>query len=401
MKENIWNKKPIEIKVLYYITHKENVSSILQHGILSHTLVLEKGLQYRAIYDSNRVNNRETKLVNGQSLWQFANVYFQARNPMMYRVASNNDVSDLAIIAINREVMNSPGIFITDGNAANKDTNFYHLNDGLKVLSEIWEIITSEYWNPMDGSKRKIMAECLVPSHIPSEHIHTIYVANQKTADELRTVINSSRVSVVPEPNLFFLPTHRYRITQNLSLIEGDMFFSNMQTLTVSVNVVGIMGKGLASRTKYQFPDVYVNYQDACRRKSLRMGKPFLYKREVSFDEELVDEPGTVTSPNSVKWFLMFATKRHWRENSDLDGIIEGLQWIIDNAATEGIKSLAMPALGCGLGKLEWKDVGPEMCQRLVAVNIPVAIYLPRERDIPREYLTDTYLLSKTGCHTT
>jgi hypothetical protein len=27
------------------------------------------------------------------------------------------------------------------------------------------------------------------------------------------------------------------------------------------VNTVGVMGKGLASRAKYQFPDVYVRYR--------------------------------------------------------------------------------------------------------------------------------------------
>jgi O-acetyl-ADP-ribose deacetylase (regulator of RNase III) len=194
---------------------------------------------------------------------------------------------------------------------------------------------------------------------------------------------------------MFFLPARRYRITDLLSLAEGDMFFSTMQTLTVSVNTVGIMGKGLASRAKYQFPDVYVVYQDACRKKALKMGKPFLYKREVSFDDELVDEPQAFAGPNCVKWFLVFATKRHWRENSDLDGIEEGLRWIIANHKKEGIASIALPALGCGLGNLDWRKVGPLLCQNLVRLGIPVAIYLPREKAISQEYLSPEYLLGR------
>ncbi len=172
------------------------------------------------------------------------------------------------------------------------------------------------------------------------------------------------------------------------------MFFSNMQTLTVSVNVVGIMGKGLASRAKYQFPDVYVVYQDACKKKWLKMGKPYLYKREASFDDELFDEPGNLTTPNGVKWFLLFPTKHHWRENSDIKGIEEGLRWLVANYKAEGIRSIALPALGCGLGNLDWKDVGPIMCRNLAQIEIPVAIYLPREREISKEYLSSTYLLA-------
>ena len=387
-------RKQVEVKGLFYITHKDNVPSMLRHGILSHASVLEREVSYRAIYDSEIVSNRQEKLApDGQSLWQFANVYFQARNPMMYRVAHEKGKNDLAVIGLNSSVLSLPGVFITDGNAANTGTNFYYQREGMAALTEIWDIVNGEWWNSMDGSKRKIMAECLIPSNIPPEYIHSIYVANQKIADDLRLTIGTSRVPVVPEPNLFFLPARRYRITPNLFLAEGDMFFSSMQTLTVSVNVVGIMGKGLASRAKYQFPDVYVIYQDACRRKTLRMGKPYLYKREASFDEELVDGPGAISSPNGVKWFLLFATKSHWRQNSDLPGIIEGLEWISKNALKEGIKSLAMPALGCGLGNLEWKDVGPVMCRYLAKLDMPVAIYLPRERDISPEYFRPDYLL--------
>lgn len=387
-------RKQVEVKGLFYITHKDNVPSMLRHGILSHASVLEREVSYRAIYDSEIVSNRQEKLApDGQSLWQFANVYFQARNPMMYRVAHEKGKNDLAVIGLNSSVLSLPGVFITDGNAANTGTNFYYQREGMAALTEIWDIVNGEWWNSMDGSKRKIMAECLIPSNIPPEYIHSIYVANQKIADDLRLTIGTSRVPVVPEPNLFFLPARRYRITPNLFLAEGDMFFSSMQTLTVSVNVVGIMGKGLASRAKYQFPDVYVIYQDACRRKTLRMGKPYLYKREASFDEELVDGPGAISSPNGVKWFLLFATKSHWRQNSDLPGIIEGLEWVSKNALKEGIKSLAMPALGCGLGNLEWKDVGPVMCRYLAKLDMPVAIYLPRERDISPEYFRPDYLL--------
>lgn len=74
-------RKQIEVKSLYYITHRDNVPSILKHGILSHASILDRTLPYHTIYDSDIVSNRQEKLApNGQSLWQFANTYFQARN---------------------------------------------------------------------------------------------------------------------------------------------------------------------------------------------------------------------------------------------------------------------------------------------------------------------------------
>lgn len=189
------------------------------------------------------------------------------------------------------------------------------------------------------------------------------------------------------------LPLSRRRIGVNLSLVKGDIFFTELQTLTIPVNLQGVMGKGLALHTKQKFPDVYVAYQDACRAKQITETKPYLYKREASLDEELADYGSQLNTPNAVKWFLIFATKRRWQENSRMDDIEDGLQWVRDNFRKQGIQSLAIPALGCGLGRLKWKDVGPLMCRYLHGLGINVAIYLPREGTIPAQYLTQAHLL--------
>ena len=203
-----------------------------------------------------------------------------------------------------------------------------------------------------------------------------------------------SKVSfIIPEPELFFLPSRKISLTKNLSLVEGDMFFSRMQTLTISVNTVGVMGKGLASRAKYQFPDVYVKYQDLCRRKILQMGKPYLYKRESSLDFILADESERLPNTNLQTWFLLFPTKTDWRKMADFKGIETGLNWLVNNYEKEGIESLEIPALGCGLGWLSWGTVGPMLCRYLQKLNIPVNLHLPLERRIPDEQLSKDFLL--------
>ncbi len=182
-------------------------------------------------------------------------------------------------------------------------------------------------------------------------------------------------------------------MTNTLFLVEGDLFFSQMQTLTISVNTVGVMGKGLASRAKYQFPDMYVHYEDLCKKKILKMGKPSVYKREAFIDTQLADDPFSFPNPNSNKWFLLFPTKQHWRHKSPRDGIEQGLQWLRNSYQQEGIQSLAVPALGCGLGGLDWQDIGPLMCRYLAQIDIPVRIYLPREQSIDTKFLSADFLL--------
>ena len=386
----------LDIRNLYYITHIDNLPSILEKGILSHERIENEQLQPARIYNTDIVNRRKEKSTPDQkSLWRYANLYFQPRNPMMYRVVHEKGPKNLVVVSVAKEILHTSGVFIADGNAANAPTQFYFPANGLKMLQQQWKIVQNEWWNTLDGSKRKIMAECLVPDSVAPEFINSIYVPDEETRGSISRKVGSRSISIIPEPKMFFQPNSRDKIGENISLINGDMFFSTLQTLTISVNLQGIMGKGLASRAKYQFPDVYVAYQDACRSKRITAVKPYLYKREGSLDEELADFGTNLDTRNAVKWFLLFATKRKWRENSRLEDIEGGLDWVRHNFQAQGIESLAMPALGCGLGGLDWKDVGPLMCKYLHSIGIDVAIYLPRERKIPREYLTESHLLAR------
>ncbi len=389
--------RSFNIKSLCYITHIENLPSILERGILSHSRIESQNVPYTPIYDSNIVSVRKEKPTphGGKSLWDYANLYFQPRNPMMYRVAHEKHKQTLAIVGVAPEVLHGRNVLITDGNAANSPTEFYSTSAGLKMLQKQWKVIQNDWWSEGDGSKRKIMAECLVPDQVDPEHIHSIFVADHTTQTRVQEIVGNTQLPVVPESHMFFQPRSRVQIGSNISLIDGDMFFSTMQTLTVSVNLQGIMGKGLASRAKYQFPDVYVCYQDACRAKRIKARQPYLYKREASLDQELADLSLPLSTPNAMKWFLLFATKRTWRENSRLDDIEGGLDWVRKNFQKERIRSLAMPALGCGLGTLDWADVGPLMCRYLHGIEIPVAIYLPREGKIHSQYLEESYLLAR------
>ena len=88
----------LDIKALYYITHIDNLPSILEKGILSHERIEDDQVQTARIYNTDIVNIRKEKNTpNQKSLWSYANLYFQARNPMMYRVVHEKGARDLAV----------------------------------------------------------------------------------------------------------------------------------------------------------------------------------------------------------------------------------------------------------------------------------------------------------------
>lgn len=384
-------------RYLYYITHIDNISSILKNGVLSHEQIEERKINYVPIYNENVVSLRKDKKTpDGKSLWYYANFYFQPRNPMLYAVRKKFRSENIAVIACYRgDAIDVPGALVTDGNAASNPTQFFPANQLNKVLKNLRSVDGLEYWNEEDGSKRKMMAEVLIPESYGPEKIHSILVSSELTKDKVDSILSNSKFHphVLIDPRTFFDPDYESKITDSLTLVRGDMFFSGLQTLTVSVNTKGVMGKGLASRAKYQFPDVYIKYQDACRNKSLKLGRPVLYKREAALDVELADEPYLLEEPNNHTWFLLFATKEDWRDRASKEGIIQGLEWLVKYYRKEEIKSLAIPALGCGLGWLDWKDMGPVLCKYLSKLEIPVQLYVPAEKPIPDEQLTKEFLL--------
>ena len=372
---------------LYYITHIETLPSILEHGILSFEKCGQRGIKRARIHDrihnQGAVHRRDTKPMQaGRSLLDYANLYFQPRNPMMYSVVGAKKKKKPVVVSISKNVLYEEGVFVADGSSTDEQTKIKLVSEGLKILERQWKIVQNDWWNKDDGSKRKIMAECLVPDSVKPEFISSIFVADDKALDHVKPIVGKRPIPVDSKPDIFFQPKSRtpIRKQKHITLVDGgDIFFSSMQTLTVTVNLQKIMGKGLALRAKRQFPDVYIKYEEACRSKRINTGRPYLYKRETSFNHELADSSFSPSTPQAVKWFLLFPTKRHWRDDSRIEDIEDALKWVKNNYKEKEIKSLALPALGCGLGKLCLNDVIPLMCEHLHEIGIEVEIYLPRD----------------------
>lgn len=125
---------------------------------------------------------------------------------------------------------------------------------------------------------------------------------------------------------------------------EGDLLRADAEALVNPVNCVGVMGRGLAAQFKRAFPANFEGYEKACDRGEVVPGRMF-----VTQTEEL-------TGPRLI---VNFPTKRHWRAKSRIEDVQSGLEALATEVRERGIRSIAIPPLGCGLGGLDWAEVRP------------------------------------------
>lgn len=126
----------------------------------------------------------------------------------------------------------------------------------------------------------------------------------------------------------------------------GDILAEDAEALVNTVNCVGIMGRGIALQFKEAFPENFKAYEAACGRNEVQPGQMFVF------------ETGFLANP---KYIINFPTKRHWRGKSRIEDIEAGLQALVGEIRRRGIRSIAVPPLGSGLGRLDWRQVRPRI----------------------------------------
>ncbi len=127
---------------------------------------------------------------------------------------------------------------------------------------------------------------------------------------------------------------------------QGNLLDAPTEALVNTVNTVGVMGKGIALMFKEAFPANFQAYESACKQKQVKIGKMF------------VTENRTFTG---LRWIINFPTKKHWRQPSKLEWILEGLDDLRRFIEEQQIRSIAVPPLGAGNGGLDWSTVRPEV----------------------------------------
>lgn len=143
---------------------------------------------------------------------------------------------------------------------------------------------------------------------------------------------------------------------------KGNLLEADVEALTNPVNCIGVMGKGLALDFKKAYPENFHLYKLACNKGEVKPGAMFI----------------TTTNLTKPKYIINFPTKRHWRETSYIEDIKSGLVALVADIKSLEIQSIALPALGCGLGGLRWQDVEPLIVSAFEQLpEVQVKLYLP------------------------
>ena len=147
-----------------------------------------------------------------------------------------------------------------------------------------------------------------------------------------------------------------------IAYLRGNLLEDDAQALVNTVNTVGVMGKGIALQFKQRFPANFVAYAQACKLGQVQTG------------HMLVTEPGELTGP---RWVVNFPTKQHWRDPSRLEWVVDGLQDLRTFLVSHQVQSIALPALGAGLGGLPWPMVRGHIETALGDLSVDVRVYEP------------------------
>lgn len=148
----------------------------------------------------------------------------------------------------------------------------------------------------------------------------------------------------------------------------GNILGDHADILVNTVNTKGVMGKGIALAFKKAFPGNFKHYEREVKEGRASVGKLIVF-------------PTGLTHP---KYIINFPTKQDWRHPSKMSYVEDGMKDLVEqlNKITDA-RSIALPPLGCGNGKLDWKEVKPVMLRYLepLSDSWEIIIYEPGYKD--------------------
>lgn len=147
-----------------------------------------------------------------------------------------------------------------------------------------------------------------------------------------------------------------------ITYLRGNLLEDDAQALVNTLNTVGVMGKGIALQFNQRFPPNFAAYAQACKRGQVHTGRMF------------ITEPGELAGP---RWVVNFPTKQHWRDPSRMEWVVDGLQDLRSFLVSNSVQSIALPALGAGLGGLSWPAVRGQIETTLGDLAVDVRVYEP------------------------
>jgi ssDNA thymidine ADP-ribosyltransferase, DarT len=179
-----------------------NISSVMAHGILSYERAAS--LPHRSVAMQPVQEKRDKKQVpGGLMLHHYANLYFHARNPMLFKRLS--EAATLCVLRVSTDVLRLPGTVLSDQNAASDYVRFYDPSQWEMLSFD--DIYALDWRHPGDQiaywrHRARKCAEVLVPRSIPSRFVLGAYVVDHAASERL--VALGFQLPIALNPVLFF-----------------------------------------------------------------------------------------------------------------------------------------------------------------------------------------------------
>lgn len=192
-----------DLTELHYITPIANLPSIMRHGIVCNRRSKRLGASSIAMQDVQSIRAKRA-VPGGRMLHDYACLYFNARNPMLYLRLSQR--STLCVLSVNPAVLDLPEVVITDQNAASKWVRFAAGPKGVNIVSR--HRTFAEWWtHPEDQieewrHKAAMCAEILVPDCVPPTFIQAAYVSDSVANQRIRELALGVKTTI--NARLFF-----------------------------------------------------------------------------------------------------------------------------------------------------------------------------------------------------
>jgi ssDNA thymidine ADP-ribosyltransferase DarT-like protein len=187
---------------LHCIMPIANIGSVMTHGILSYDRAAK--LAHQSVAMQPVQDKRDRKQVpGGLKLHQYANLYFHARNPMLFKRL--NEAANLCILQVSTQVLDIDGAVISDQNAASDYVRFLHPRQW-KLLD--FDAIYAMDWRHPDDRvafwrhRARKCAEVLVPQRVEPRFLAGAYVVDD--AARVRLTALGFALPVTANPVLFF-----------------------------------------------------------------------------------------------------------------------------------------------------------------------------------------------------
>lgn len=184
----------------YNIMPISNLASVLKYGILSNELA--ERIPHRSVAMSIIQDRRDQVLIpNGLMLHQYANLYIDARNPMLYKRKDE----DVIVLKVDCRILDLPDVVVSDQNASSSYVRFYEPEEAMNkldfnmIFARSWESENQfEYWR----KKSAKCAEVLVPGKIEPSYVIAAAVKND--ADKERIIALGFDKRIYVNGDLFF-----------------------------------------------------------------------------------------------------------------------------------------------------------------------------------------------------